>query len=116
MAAYKSRQTLSSKRRGRPVALTEEDVDRALRYTVRYGNIPAANYMNVSRSTIERLKRNRGLREPNFVQELVRDVAIYGIQKVATLRNISRGLVEDILKRSGAWIDSHDRNIEDLLR
>lgn len=112
----KTPKQLGLRKRGRPSTLTEDDIDRVLRHVVRYGNGPAIVYSKLSRSTIERLKRNRGFTGQRIYQPVIQDVERLGVEAASAKHDLSIGLVEDILKASGRWTDCPDRDIDDLLR
>ena len=105
-----------AKKRGRPSSLTEEDIDRALRYVVRYGNGPAAKYSKLSRSTIERIKRERGFTGQKVYRPVINDVVQIGIEATSQKHGLSVQLVEDILKASGSWTDNPKRDVAELLK
>lgn len=107
---------IGSKKRGRPSLLTDEDIDRVLRYVVRYGNGPAVRYSRLSRSTVERIKSRYGFTGKRIYRPVVRDVAEIGILATSKKYRLSVELVEDILKATGHWIADPERNVEDLLR
>lgn len=105
-----------SKKRGRPSLLTDEDIDRVLRYVVRYGNGPAVRYSRLSRSTVERIKSRYGFTGKRIYRPVIRDAEEIGIQATSKKYRLSVALIEDILKATGHWIADPDRDVEDLLR
>lgn len=105
-----------SKKRGRPSLLTDKDIDRVLRYVVRYGNGPAVRYSRLSRSTVERIKSRYGFTGKRIYRPVIRDAAEIGILATSKKYRMSVELVEDILKATGHWISDPERDVEDLLR
>ena len=100
-------------RRGRPPVLNKAQQDDAIRFSERAGNQYAAEQLNVSVKTIERIRAKAGITDRDFKVRALNLISQFGPIRAAKILDIPVDILEEMPNRYQLFIRSHSNLFHD---